>query len=92
MSVHSYSRCWLHLVWGTHRREGLLPREAAMKVSHFLGEYAASKDIDMKINFVNADHVHVLIDLPTSLAIEEAVRLLKGEFLPLDQCQQHYPR
>ena len=32
----------------------------------------------MKINHVNADHVHLLIDLPTSLSIEELIQLLKG--------------
>ena len=32
----------------------------------------------MKINYVNPEHVHVLIDLPTHLRIEEAVQLLKG--------------
>jgi putative transposase len=32
----------------------------------------------MKINFVNADHVHALIDLPTDASIENVVQLLKG--------------
>ena len=32
----------------------------------------------MKINYVNADHVHALIDLPTDLSIEELTQLLKG--------------
>jgi len=32
----------------------------------------------MKINFVNADHVHALIDLPTDASIEDIVQLLKG--------------
>ena len=32
----------------------------------------------MKINFVNADHVHALIDLPTNLSIEEVMQLFKG--------------
>ncbi|HEY2680477.1 MAG TPA: transposase [Candidatus Udaeobacter sp.] len=32
----------------------------------------------MKINFVNPDHVHALIDLPTALSIEKVVQLLKG--------------
>jgi len=32
----------------------------------------------MKINFVNADHVHALIDLPTRFSIEKVVQLLKG--------------
>jgi putative transposase len=32
----------------------------------------------MKINYVNADHVHTLVDLPTSLSIEEVMQFLKG--------------
>ena len=32
----------------------------------------------MKINHVNADHVHTLVDLPTNLSIEELIQLLKG--------------
>jgi REP element-mobilizing transposase RayT len=32
----------------------------------------------MKINYVNPDHVHTLIDLPTKYTIEETVQLLKG--------------
>ena len=32
----------------------------------------------MKINYVNAEHVHALIDLPTKYSIEEIVKLFKG--------------
>jgi hypothetical protein len=32
----------------------------------------------MKINFVNSDHVHALVDLPTSLSIEEMMQFFKG--------------
>ena len=32
----------------------------------------------MKINYVNADHVHALVDLPTAFSIEELMQLLKG--------------
>jgi len=78
MSVHSYSRVWLHLVWGTLERRPLLNDGSAPKLSAHLHDYAKQKGIYMKINFVNPDHVHVLIDLPTSLSIEEVVQLLKG--------------
>src|SRR6266542_4004145 len=33
----------------------------------------------MRINYVNPDHVHALIDLPPNRPIEEVVQLLKGE-------------
>jgi REP element-mobilizing transposase RayT len=78
MSKHSYTRCWLHMIWGTLRREKLLPREARIRVSEYLYEYAKEKQIYMKINYVNADHTHTLIDLPTHLSIEDAFQLFKG--------------
>ena len=76
--MHSYSRCWVHLIWGTLNREKLLNKEGAVRLSHYLTEYADTKGFYMKINYVNADHVHTLVDLPTNLSIEELIQLLKG--------------
>jgi Transposase IS200 like len=58
MSVHSYSRCWIHLIWGTLSRQRTLNRKAASGLSRYLLEYADEQDVYMKINFVNPDHVH----------------------------------
>ncbi len=78
MSLHSYSRCWLHLTWCTLERNKILPRRVRVELSRFLGEYAHSKAIQMCTNFVCADHVHVLIDLPTDMTIAKVINLLKG--------------
>jgi REP-associated tyrosine transposase len=78
MSVHSYSRCWIHLIWGTLSRERILNKKAAAGLSRYLVEYAGEQGVYMKINFVNPDHVHALIDLPTRFSIEKVVQLLKG--------------
>jgi len=78
MSLHSYSRCWLHLIWGTLNREKLLNKSAATQVSRHLNACAKAKNFYMKTNHVNPDHVHALVDLPTSLSIEQLVQLLKG--------------
>lgn len=78
MSVHSYTRIWIHATWATLNRAPVLTRSAAAKVSDFLHEYAGSKSIVLKCNYVNADHVHVLFDLPTSQTIEQVMKLLKG--------------
>jgi len=56
----------------------LLNKEAAARLSRYLTEYADTKGVYMKINYVNADHVHALVDLPTNLSIEELIQLLKG--------------
>ena len=78
MSLHSYSRCWIHLIWGTLNRERLLSKEAAARVSRYLSEYAEAKGVYMKVNYVNADHAHALVDLPTGVSIEGLIQLLKG--------------
>ena len=78
MSAHSYSRCWIHLIWGTLNREKLLNKTAAAHLSRYLTEYAEKQGVYMKSNYMNADHVHALVDLPTALSIEKLVQLLKG--------------
>lgn len=78
MSTHSYSRCWIHLTWSTRRREPILPKAAGIKVSEFLSGYAPGKGIYMVIKYVNPEHVHTLVDLPTSYSVEGVVKLLKG--------------
>lgn len=78
MSLHSYSRCWLHLTWATLRRERMLAKPAGVKVSSFLYDYSRSKGIYMKTNYVNPDHAHAVVDLPTRFSIEEVLKLLKG--------------
>ena len=75
MSKHSYSRCWLHLIWTTLDREPILDRRSGAKASRFLSNYAEEKGIYMKINYFNPEHVHTLIDLPTNKCIEEVIQL-----------------
>jgi len=74
----TYSRCWVHLIWRTLSRERVLNKKAAAGLSRYLVEYAEEQAMYMKINFVNPDHVHALIDLPTGFSIEKVVQLLKG--------------
>jgi REP element-mobilizing transposase RayT len=78
MSRHTFSRCWIHIVWGTYRRFPFFDDDSARRVSGFLMSYAKEKGIFMKTNFVNPEHVHALIDLPTDLSIEQVGKLLKG--------------
>ena len=79
MSLHSYSKCWLHITWATLDRAKLLhTAEIRKQLSEYLYKYSSSKNVFMKKNFVNCEHVHVLVDLPTSISIEELIHLLKG--------------
>jgi REP element-mobilizing transposase RayT len=59
-------------------RRPLLSKTAAAKVSAYVSQYASEKGIHMKINYVNPDHAHALVDLPTGLAIDDMMQFLKG--------------
>jgi hypothetical protein len=41
MSAHSYSRCWIHLIWGTLNRKKLLNKAAPARVSRYSRESRA---------------------------------------------------
>lgn len=79
MSVRSYTKIWLHLIWGTYKHENFLPdRNLRKELSKYFYEYSKGKNIYMKINYVNSDHVHAIIDLPTNITIEDALHFYKG--------------
>ena len=78
MSLHSYTKLWTHIIWETLNREKLLNEKAAKTISEYLFNYSKEKNIFMKINYVNPEHVHALIDQPTNLSMEDIVKLFKG--------------
>ena len=78
MSTHSHTKIWIHFIWETVDHVKMLDKNARLKLSEFLFNYAKEKKIFIKALFVNADHVHILIDLTTNLSIEECIKLFKG--------------
>ena len=78
MANHTYSKCLIHLVWGTKKRKPVLTKQMRIKLSDYFYQYSKDKKIYMYVNFVNTDHVHILIDLPTSKSIQEVAKLFKG--------------
>lgn len=78
MSLRSYNKIWIHFIWETFDGEKIFSKDQRKEISNLLYEYCKEKNIFMKINYVNADHVHALIDLPTNLSVEDCIKLLKG--------------
>ncbi len=78
MSQHTFSRCWVHLIWGTYQRQKIINSGNRAKLKDYLVYYSKEKKIYLKASYVNSDHVHLLIDLPTRFSIEEVAHLYKG--------------
>lgn len=43
-------------------------------------QYACQTQVYLKISYVNPDHVHMLVDVPTRLSIEDLMQLFKRQF------------
>ena len=78
MSKHSYNKVWIHLIWGTKRREKMIPDKVQPIIAKKLISIANEKGFTLRSCHVNEDHVHTLLDLPTNLSIEQIAKLLKG--------------
>ena|SRR5882762_3059099 len=91
MSVHSYSRCWLHLIWTTLDRERLLDKGASVAVSGYLADYSRENRMYMKINYVNADHVHTFMEEYEAFVKRHALQWHDDDGKPLKGLRQLRP-
>ena len=79
MSKRSYTACYLHLIWAVKDRMPLLNTEKAVKsVTGYLHSYLNELGIYVHALYINPEHIHLLIDLPTNRTIEDIVKLIKG--------------
>jgi len=79
VSKRSYTACYLHLIWGVKDRLPLLnSKQVRTAVNKYIQQYSSTKNIPIKIMFINPDHIHLLIELPTNQTIEDMVKLIKG--------------
>jgi putative transposase len=76
--MHSFISCHLHVVFSTKERRRLITPDLQQRLWPYLGGIA--RENKMKALCVGGaeDHVHILLSLPSTLAICKAVQLLKG--------------
>ena len=76
--MHSFTSCHVHLVFSTKERRKLITQDLQERLWPYLGGIA--RENKMKALCVGGveDHIHILLSLPSTLAISKAVQLLKG--------------
>jgi len=76
--MHSFNSCLMHCVFSVKERCPLLTPEIPERLWAYLGGIA--RENGMKALAIDgvADHVHVLLSLPATLAVSKAMQLLKG--------------
>jgi putative transposase len=68
----------VHCVFSTKNREPLLAGEIKDRVWAFMGGIAKQNKIKPLCIGGVADHVHLLVSLPTTLSVAKAVQIIKG--------------
>jgi REP element-mobilizing transposase RayT len=74
----SYVSCYFHCVFSTKERRPFITPELRERLWPFLGGIARQNKMKaIKIGGVE-DHVHILLSLPSTMAISKALQLIKG--------------
>jgi REP element-mobilizing transposase RayT len=68
----------MHCVWATKERRPFLNPELNSRLWSYLAGIAKENNIKTLMIGGVADHVHVLLSIPSSLSISKCVQLLKG--------------
>lgn len=75
---NTFAMLHCHVVFGTKRRERWLRADIEERVWSYLGGIARAQGVHpVEVGGIE-DHLHVLIGLPTTMAVSKAVQLLKG--------------
>ncbi len=76
--MHSFVSCLMHVVFSTKDRRPWITADVQERLWPYLGGIARENKMRaLKVGGV-ADHVHLLISLPSTLAIAKAVQIIKG--------------
>ncbi len=76
--MHSFTSCLIHYVWSTKHREPSLSPDVQERLWPYLGGIAKHNKMKSLAVGGASDHVHILVSLPSTIAVAKAVQLLKG--------------
>lgn len=78
MSLHSYSKILLHIIWGTLNRKKLITKSLTPKLEEYISNYCKELDVHLIEIYANPDHIHIFIDFPTTITVEDFIKRIKG--------------
>jgi putative transposase len=76
--MHSFNSCLMHCVFSTKERCACLTPAIRERLWPYLGGIARENHIKAIAIGGTADHAHMLLSLPATIALSKAMQLLKG--------------
>ena len=75
--AHSYSQLFIHLVWSTKNREPFITSEIKPRLYGYIRKVLEDKKCSLFTINGMPDHVHILLNLPSTIGLSELLRHLK---------------
>lgn len=75
---HTYSSCLMHCVFSTKSRHKTISSQLRERLWAYLGGIARKNAMRALAVGGTDDHVHILVSLPATLSVSNAVQLIKG--------------
>lgn len=75
---HSYSSCSIHYVFSTKGRKKTIAAEIRPRLWAYVGGIARENNMTALAVGGTDDHMHVLVELPSTLSVAKAIQLIKG--------------
>ena len=75
---HTYYSLMFHCVFATKNRRILVPGDLKQKLWPYMAGIARQNKFKALAASGTSDHAHVLLSLPTTIAVAKAVQLIKG--------------
>jgi REP element-mobilizing transposase RayT len=76
--AHSYTSSLYHCIFSTKGRRRFIDEELQARLWPFMGGIARKNRMKAMTIGGIADHVHILLSIPSTLSIAKAVQLIKG--------------
>ncbi len=76
--AHTTHRHMYHIVWQPKYRKKILAGKVKERVDEILREVAVTNGWEIQELNIQIEHVHLMIQLPPSISVSDAVQFLKG--------------
>lgn len=76
--AHTKYRLMYHLVWITKYRKTVLDKDIVLRLTELFEECAEVNDWKIEELNIQENHVHMMIQLTTTVSVAKAIQLFKG--------------
>lgn len=87
----SYSKIWIHLVFGTRQKEPLMEGELKKVIKEALEDFLSGYCVQSCVFNILPDHIHLLINVDNSSSIQEIVSKIQDKILVYQKDQGVFP-